>query len=124
MTILIVSNTSSTLFSKIAVGTKLTKKGEYIPSDALEFSNIEEEDLPSFSPRPPVDLDPDEAKPKSDKREQRDRKAYIEKHPEILKLIEYLELKILESKPSDVLAYACKLFEDQEALKITIGCER
>ena len=101
----------------------MTKKGEYIPSDALEFSEIEEEDLPSFSPRPPLDMDLEEAKSKSDKREERDRKAYIEKHPEIKKLVEYLELEVLYSKPSDVLAYICKLCNDEEALKIAIDVD-
>jgi hypothetical protein len=47
----------------------------------VEFSHVEDEDLPSYSPRPPDTVDPDEVKDKSDKREQRDRLQYLSKHP-------------------------------------------
>lgn len=49
----------------------------------VEFTYIEDEELPSYSPRPPDTVDPDEMKDKSDKREQRDRMHYLSKHPGI-----------------------------------------
>ena len=79
--------------------------------------------LPTFSPRPPLDVDPSEAKAKSDKREERDRNHYLEKHPEIMKLIEYFEMEILLKKPGNVVEFGYKLFSDEDTVKAAIGVE-
>ena len=66
-------------------------------------------------------MDPAESKAKSDKREERDRKRYLEKHPEIMKLIEYFEMEVLRSRPGDVVEFAVKLFSNEAAVKEAIG---
>lgn len=62
-------------------------------------------------------------KAKSDKREERDRNHYLEKHPEIMKLIEYFELEVLRRRPGNVVEFAVKLFSDEDAVKSAIGVE-
>jgi len=56
-----------------------TKEG--VKESEVSFSHIEDEELPSYSPRPPETVDPDEVRDRSDKREQRDRLHYLSKHP-------------------------------------------
>lgn len=68
-------------------------------------------------------MDPAETKAKSDKREERDRNHYLEKHPEIMKLIEYFEMEVLRRRPGDVVEFAFKLFSDEDTVKAAIGVE-
>ena len=40
----------------------MNKRGEFVPIDEIDFSCMEDEPLPSFSPRPPIDADPEAIK--------------------------------------------------------------
>jgi hypothetical protein len=61
---------------------KLTdKSNSKVSESAIVFSHIEDVELPSYSPRPPDDVDPELVKDQSDKRQLRDRQHYLSKHP-------------------------------------------
>ena len=91
----------------------MNNRGILVPIDEVDFSYIEDEDLPPYSPRPPIFARCEAVKDASDKRQQKDREAYLLRHPEIYRLLTLFEIEILSRKPSNISDFGAKFFSDK-----------